>query len=177
MIMGLEPTKLSNGKSYVTRSVSSLSGGVALIANASSDQSVKIGTKVLFDGSHSSGATNSTDYTWSFEYDGNEVKMHGVTPNYTFEKAGKYTITLNVTDGAGHFDTDQMIVRVTTEGYNAASLLYSGGAATVVAALLVVLFFVLKRSKNSPIDDESDDGSEEEFEDTIDEPPAKDGNP
>ena len=61
-------------------------------------------------------ANNSTDnigidnYTWSFINVDENIVLHGPNPTFTFHIVGKYTVTLNVTDAEGNWDTDTLNV-------------------------------------------------------------------
>jgi len=87
------------------------------IADAGSDQLVKNGTTVTFDGS---GSADNLDilnygianYTWTFTDDTTKV-LTGVKANYTFYNVHNFSVTLNVSDCSGNWDTDQMWVNVT----------------------------------------------------------------
>jgi hypothetical protein len=78
-------------------------------ADAGPDQAVDQGETVTFDGSGSIAAAN---YTWNFTDDGNGINLYGAAPSYLFNNSGLFVVTLNVTDGAGHWDTDTMTVTV-----------------------------------------------------------------
>lgn len=87
------------------------------MADAGPDQLVVNGTSVTFDGS---GSTDNLDvvnygivnYTWSFT-DVNSTTLTGVKANYTFDNVGNFSVTLNVSDYSGNWDTDKMWVNVT----------------------------------------------------------------
>jgi hypothetical protein len=55
---------------------------------------------VAFNGSHSSGSIVS--YRWSF---GDGTAGAGATPTHTYAHAGKYSVSLTVTDSAGRSST------------------------------------------------------------------------
>jgi len=88
------------------------------VTDAGPDQLIELivnGTTVTFDGS---GSTDNLDivnygienYTWTFT---DNTSLAGVNPNYTFYDAGNFSVTLNVSDHSGNWDTDQMWVNVT----------------------------------------------------------------
>jgi hypothetical protein len=146
-------------------SATALVDNIAPTANAGTDQKVSAGDKVRFNASLSVGAGGSiTNYTWSFTYDGNDTQLYGMGPSFTFDKTGEYVVTLNVTDGAGLCDTDQVVIKVVSEKAGTSSLIYSGGAAAAVVALLVVLFIVMRNTKGDRGKEEPADTAEEEFE-------------
>jgi PKD repeat protein len=120
------------------------------VADAGDDQTVTVGKEVTFVGSGSTDSDGTiANYTWTFTYDGTPVTLYGVSPKFTFEVAGTYTVTLTVTDDDGDTDTDT--VKVTVEEDDKKSFLESYGLplglaiALIVAAL--VAFFVLKGRK------------------------------
>jgi parallel beta-helix repeat protein len=80
-------------------------------ADAGSDQTVDEDTLVIFDGSDSSDNVNIDNYTWIFT-DGTAKTLYGVSPTYTFETPGTYTVTLNVTDAASNSGTDEVTITV-----------------------------------------------------------------
>jgi len=65
-----------------------------------------------FNGSQSSDNIGILNYTWTFEYDGKNHTLNGISPNFIFEKTGKYNITLTVTDAASNSHSDNLIVTV-----------------------------------------------------------------
>jgi PKD repeat protein len=81
------------------------------IANAGPDQTVNEDTPVTFDGSGSSDNVGITAYTWTFT-DVTVKTLTGEKPTYTFNTPGVYTITLNVTDAAGNWATDTVVITV-----------------------------------------------------------------
>jgi hypothetical protein len=93
------------------------SDNIAPIANAGLDQTVDEGTMVLFDGSGSYDNIGINNYTWNFTYDDQEVLLYSVAPNFMFTIPMLYVVTLNVTDAAGNWDIDTMLVNVTTTSH------------------------------------------------------------
>lgn len=81
------------------------------VADAGPDQEVEAGTTVSFDGSGSSDNVGIASYEWEFT-DGSLVTLTGVSPDYTFDNVGEFTVTLTVTDEAGLSDTDTVVIRV-----------------------------------------------------------------
>ena len=80
-------------------------------ADAGSDQLVRAGERVIFDGSNSSDNVGITMYTWTF-YDEAWHTLTGVQTMYIFNKSGEYLVTLNITDAGGFWATDSFIVTV-----------------------------------------------------------------
>jgi len=81
------------------------------VANAGPGQTVNEDTQVTFDGSGSTDNVGIVSYTWTFT-DGTPKTLTGVNPTYIFATPGTYTVTLNVTDAAGNWDTDTVIITV-----------------------------------------------------------------
>jgi PKD repeat protein len=80
-------------------------------ANAGSDQTVNEDILVTLDASASTDNVAITAYTWTFT-DVTVKTLTGAKPTYTFNTPGVYTITLNVTDAAGNWATDTVIITV-----------------------------------------------------------------
>ncbi len=87
-------------------------------AEAGEDVAVLAGEEVGLD---ASGSTDNDPafprgarYRWTF-MDGEEVRLYGVTPGYTFTRPGRYVISLTVEDAAGNAALDQVVVTVTAE--------------------------------------------------------------
>jgi PKD repeat protein len=81
------------------------------VANAGSDRTVNEDVPTTLDGSASSDNLEVTAYTWTFT-DGTVKTLTGEKPSYTFKDPGVYTITLNVTDAAGNWATDTIVITV-----------------------------------------------------------------
>jgi len=83
-------------------------------ANAGPDKTVNENTIVTFDGSGSSDAYGIINYTWTFDFGGHPpiVTLYGISPSYNFTTSMNYTITLEVTDYAGNWDIDTLLVKV-----------------------------------------------------------------
>jgi len=82
-----------------------------LVADAGSDQTVNEDTQVNFDGSGSTDNVGIVSYVWTFT-DVTPKTLTGKNPNYVFATPGTYTVTLNVTDAAGNWDTDTVVITV-----------------------------------------------------------------
>ena len=80
-------------------------------ADAGSDQTVDEGTLVTFDGSASTDNVGIANYVWTFT-DGTPRTLTGKNPTYIFANPGTYTVTLNVTDAAGNWATDTVVITV-----------------------------------------------------------------
>ncbi|MCK4481642.1 right-handed parallel beta-helix repeat-containing protein [Candidatus Bathyarchaeota archaeon] len=81
------------------------------ITNAGPNQIVNEDTTVTFDGSASTDNIGITSYLWTF-IDKTPQTLTGVSPTYHFMTPRTYTITLNVTDLRGNWDTDTIIIIV-----------------------------------------------------------------
>jgi len=67
---------------------------------------------VAFDGTGSSDPDvgDSLTYEWDLDADGQFDDSTAVSPSFTYATAGTYAVKLRVTDGAGVFDTDTVMV-------------------------------------------------------------------
>jgi len=83
------------------------------VASAGDDQVVVGGEEVFFDGTLSSDSSGIANWTWSFTYGGTYYEVWGEHASFTFSDGDELvTVTLTVTDGAGHISTDTMQVTV-----------------------------------------------------------------
>jgi PKD repeat protein/Na+-transporting methylmalonyl-CoA/oxaloacetate decarboxylase gamma subunit len=83
------------------------------IADAGSDITIDQNQDAKFDGRKSTDNVEILAWTWTFEYNNKEVKLHGSQPNFTFEIAGEYNVNLNVTDTSQNWAIDYVMVYVT----------------------------------------------------------------
>ena len=81
-------------------------------ANAGSGQTVDQHVTVSFDGGGSYDNVGVSNWTWNFTYSGQGVTLYGAYPSFFFEHAGRYAVTLNVTDLAGFHDEDLITIVV-----------------------------------------------------------------
>jgi len=81
-------------------------------ANAGADQTLDQGDEVVLDGSKSQDNMEIKTWTWTFVYEGIKKTLFGEENTFTFHKAGPYTVTLNVTDLEGNWNTDEMVLTV-----------------------------------------------------------------
>jgi len=63
---------------------------------------------VTFDGSASRDDVRIWDWTWTFNHAGKNETLTGPRPTYSFSHKGVFNVTLNVTDGAGNWATDEI---------------------------------------------------------------------
>ncbi|MCK5560616.1 MAG: PKD domain-containing protein, partial [Thermoplasmata archaeon] len=71
--------------------------------------------EVTLDGAGSSDNIGIDAHTWTFMYNNQQQQLNGEKPKFTFSKAGFHTVTLNVTDAAGNWDTDTVEVNIYSE--------------------------------------------------------------
>ena len=81
------------------------------IAIAGENLTVDQGTTVTFNASRSSDNVGIVNYTWTFTDDGIRT-LYSVEPTYTFDKAGVFVVSLNITDAAGYYHTDTVTIIV-----------------------------------------------------------------
>jgi PKD repeat protein len=81
------------------------------VANAGLDRTVDEDVSIALDGSGSSDNIGIASYTWIFA-DVTVKTLVGVKPVYTFSAPGVYTVALNVTDAAGNWAVDTMVIVV-----------------------------------------------------------------
>ena len=69
-------------------------------------------TMIQFDASYGHEHEDMVNYTWSFDYDNEEVTLYGAHAMYHFNKSGYYIINLTMTDRKGNmtYDTLEIIV-------------------------------------------------------------------
>lgn len=142
------------------------------VAHAGLDVDVKAGAAVTFDGSGSTDNAGVVNYTWTFVYGGETKKVYTAAPSFTFDKAGDYTVTLEVRDAAGNTATDTVLVHV-ADKTGSSTMMYVGAGVAAVAAILVALAMLMRKrggtGKKGAV--EGADELEEELE--MPEPPAK----
>lgn len=114
------------------------------IADAGVDQTKMGGEEVVLDGSGSWDDVGIVSWTWTFEYEGSPVELYGPVVSFTFWTEGVYIITLNVTDAAGNWDTDE--VQITISGMIPE---FPTMFLPVTGLLVVVLFAALRRRRVS----------------------------
>ncbi len=84
------------------------------VADAGEDKTVKLGEEFTLDASGSSDNVGIVSYEWDLD---NGKTKTGKQVNYTYDKAGKYTVTLTVTDEAGNSATvTKDTIEITVEG-------------------------------------------------------------
>ena len=81
-------------------------------AIAGSDITLNLGEIYHFNGTDSSDDQMITHYSWSFEYDNENITIEQAEFNFRFSIAGTYDCILNVSDFAGNHDTDNISITV-----------------------------------------------------------------
>ena len=120
--------------------------GAPPIADAGPDQIVTQREYVTFDGRDSSDDVGIVNYTWTFVYGNNTWTLYGeVNSSFFFAIPGRYSVTLNVTDEEGGFDTDVMVVTVVEAKVNFLeaywwAFLVAGPIIAVLVGLWLVLY-------------------------------------
>jgi len=109
------------------------------VADAGPDQVVTVGTPVTFDGSASTDNVGVTNYTWTFD-DGGARTLWGVSPTYTFNGAGIFSVSLTVRDAAGNSDSDAVVITVNPPPPDTEPPVAVAGSDQVVTAGTVVTF-------------------------------------
>ena len=126
------------------------------MANPGKNITVDADGTVKFDGSGSSDDSGIVNYTWTFEYRGEKVTLHGPEPDFRFEEEGTYEVTLTVTDEDGNKHESEMYVEVEeptdSKGESGAEkLMRSAGiwilGIVLLVIILLVLFFVFRKKK------------------------------
>ena len=116
------------------------------VADAGPDQTVEQLEYVTFDGSGSSDDVGIVNYTWSFEYGGNDWELYGeVNSSFCFPAMGTYNVTLTVTDEEGNSTSDTMVVTVIKKEVNFLEAYWwailVGGAVITAAVLLWMILY------------------------------------
>jgi peptide/nickel transport system permease protein len=81
------------------------------IAYAGEDFAVLVNTEATLNGSESTDNVGITSYVWTFD-DGGLRQLTGEVVTYVFRTLDVFTVTLNVTDLDGNYDTDEVNVSV-----------------------------------------------------------------
>ena len=81
-------------------------------ADAGRMRSIDQHETVVFRGLDSTDNVAIVNWTWSFVYGGGDVDLYGPDPDFTFDEAGEYNVTLTVGDEVGLSDTDWITIYV-----------------------------------------------------------------
>jgi len=84
------------------------------VADAGPNQTIFQGMTVTFDGSGSHDDVGIKSYVWTF-IDVAPKNLTDVHPTYRFKNVGNFTVTLNVTDYSGKWNTDTMWIDVSED--------------------------------------------------------------
>ncbi|MCK4758097.1 MAG: PKD domain-containing protein [Thermoplasmata archaeon] len=82
------------------------------VADAGPDQWVDEDSIVYLNGSASSDNVGIVNYIWTLDDNGSPIALNGSIISYIFAEPGIYNIILDVSDGAGNWDTDNCIIFV-----------------------------------------------------------------
>jgi len=72
-------------------------------ADAGENITLEQGDTAIFNGSKSFDNIDVDELFWTFTYMGVHRELTGFAPSFTFEEAGSYEVTLNVTDSSGNW--------------------------------------------------------------------------
>jgi PKD repeat protein len=113
-----------------------------------------VGTEVEFSAADSSDDVAVETWTWTItDADGNLVEtLNGEEVAFTFDEAGTYTVTLNVTDAEGLYDTDSVTITVTAEDVTPDEKsfiekygVYLGVLAAIIVVAIVAMMLLKKK--------------------------------
>ena len=79
---------------------------------AMEDMEVDQHARVRFDASASTDNVRITNISWQFAYAGSPIVLYGQTPDFTFDRAGTYTVTVTAEDENGNRAFGQVRVTV-----------------------------------------------------------------
>ncbi|UCE80415.1 MAG: PKD domain-containing protein [Methanobacteriota archaeon] len=140
----------------------------APVADAGYDQTVEVGDEVSFDGSGSSDDVRILNFTWTFALDDGEKELYGAGPEFIFDIAGEYIVTLTVKDAENKTGTDEVLI--TVQESDAGSWIDQYGlalgaiAVVIVAAMAALTLMKRKKGGKAPADAEVDGPSTNESE-------------
>jgi len=84
----------------------------APLADAGNDTEIDQYASLSFNGSGSTDNIGVDEYEWTLDYGGSETLRTGVDPVFQFNLAGVFEVVLNVTDAAGNWQNDTVIITV-----------------------------------------------------------------
>jgi hypothetical protein len=82
------------------------------VANAGPDTSIDQHELLKFSGLGSIDNIGIVNYTWTFEYADAPIALYGPEPDFVFDLAGTYNVTLEVSDDVGNQAFDNVIITV-----------------------------------------------------------------
>jgi parallel beta-helix repeat protein len=111
IVYWIEAFDMAKNSRESTRDTVFVSDNDAPTADAGENQTVRMGDIVRFDGSNSTDNVGILNYSWTITNNETFAELYGVSPNVTFDSAGDYRVTLNVSDD-GNWATDTITVHV-----------------------------------------------------------------
>ena len=119
------------------------------VPRAGKDLTVQINEPMQFNLSGLIDDKGIVNYSWTFEYLGNEIHLFGPAPEFIFKEIGYYEVNLTVTDREGNKSYGQM--KVTVENYKEkvrlATILGIGFAGISFLGLMVWSFILEIKEK------------------------------
>ncbi|RLF54146.1 MAG: hypothetical protein DRN28_05885 [Thermoplasmata archaeon] len=91
------------------------------VADAGENVTIIVGESVTLNASGSYDPDPEgeiVNYTWTFQYEGDEVILYGKLVVFSFESEGEYEIILNVTDLSGKSGEDTITILVVSQLFN-----------------------------------------------------------
>ena len=82
------------------------------VANAGPDQTIGLHSEVTFDCTGSTDNIGIVFWAWTFVYDSENIILQDPAPHFTFKALGIYPVMLSVSDSAGNWDTDLVVIKV-----------------------------------------------------------------
>ncbi|MDP6154603.1 MAG: PKD domain-containing protein [Candidatus Thermoplasmatota archaeon] len=127
---------------------------------------------VIFDGAGSLDNGEIENYTWTFTYQGETIKLYGKSPSFSFDVPGNYKVVLDVTDAEGNHHEMAKYVNVSAPADKRGEAdegKWMQGAgfwimlAVLVLIVLLVLFFLFGRRRKKESKKEKAPEEEEEI--------------
>jgi parallel beta-helix repeat protein len=113
------------------------------------DFNINTNTVIKFDGSLSTDNIEIINYTWKFKYNNKEIILYGAKPSFKFSKPGKYLITLNVTDNANNWNTDEIYINVEENKNITIDRCWVIFIIFIIISLIIVIAYLKKRKSLS----------------------------
>ena len=98
----------------LSRTASAAADSTPPVADAGPDATVHSTGAARLDGSASADDVGVVAWTWTLEDAGAGHALQGAVAYFPFTEAGPHNVTLNVTDEAGNWDTDTLVITVLT---------------------------------------------------------------
>lgn len=124
------------------------------VADAGENMTVYSGEEIRLSADNSTDNDEINTYEWTIS-NGDTRILKDNNPEHYFDEPGTYTITLNVTDRAGNWDTDSITVTVINkpkedEGNDVLLMSLLGLLALIAIGILLAWFYVVKKKKTKP---------------------------